>query len=57
MDAGPLQNARYLEPLAMLMMELGYSRQMGSDIAMRLMNPAGASELVTDAEVLTTSIA
>jgi predicted dinucleotide-binding enzyme len=56
-DAGPLQNARYLEPLAMLMMELGYSRQMGSDIAMRLMNPAGASELVTDAEVLATSLA
>jgi len=36
-DAGPLQNARYIEPLAMLMIELGYSRQMGSNIAMRLL--------------------
>lgn len=45
-DAGPLQNARYSEPLAMLMMELDYSRQMGSNIAIRLMNPAGSSEAV-----------
>jgi len=55
-DAGPLQNARYLEPLAMLMMELGYSRQMGSNIAIRLMNPAVASELTEDTEVLATSL-
>ena len=56
-DAGPLQNARYLEPLAMLMIELGYSRQMGSDIAMRLMNPNVASELAVDAEVFATNLA
>jgi predicted dinucleotide-binding enzyme len=56
-DAGPLQNARYLEPLAMLMIELGYSRQMGSNIAIRLMNPAVASELTPGAEVLATSLA
>ena len=54
-DAGPLQNARYIEPLAMLMMELGYSQRMGSDIAMRLMHPAGASELVKSADVLARS--
>ena len=48
-DAGPLQNARYIEPLAMLMMELGYSQRLGSDIAIRLMNPAGATELVKSA--------
>src|SRR5207302_1122639 len=39
-DAGALGNARYIEPLAMLMMELGQSQHMGSDIALRLMNPA-----------------
>jgi len=54
-DAGPLQNARYVEPLAMLMMELGYSQRLGSDIAMRLMNPAGATELVKSADVLARS--
>src|SRR6185436_12123190 len=54
-DAGPLQNARYIEPLAMLMMELGYSQRLGSDIAMRLMNPAGASESVKSADVLARS--
>jgi len=51
-DSGPLQNARYIEPLAMLMMELGYSQRLGSDIAMRLMNPAGATELVKSAVML-----
>jgi steroid delta-isomerase-like uncharacterized protein len=51
-DAGPLENARYIEPLAMLMMELGESRRMGSDIALRLMSPAGATELVKGADVL-----
>ena len=56
-DAGPLQNARYLEPIAMLMIELGYSRQMGSNIAIRLMNPAVRSDLVEDAEVIATSLA
>ena len=54
-DAGALQNARYIEPLAMLMIELGYSQRLGSDIAMRFMNPAGASELVGSADVLARS--
>jgi hypothetical protein len=54
-DAGPLENARYIEPLAMLMMELGYSQRRGSDIAMRLMNPAGATDLVKSAEALARS--
>jgi predicted dinucleotide-binding enzyme len=55
-DAGPLQNARYLEPMAMLMIELSYSRQMGSNIAMRFMNPAVEPELATGAEVLAVSL-
>ncbi len=54
-DAGPLHNARYIEPLATLMTELGYSHRQGSDIAMRLMNPAGAMESVKSAEVLARS--
>jgi hypothetical protein len=54
-DAGPLENARYIEPLAMLMMELGESHLMSSDIALRLMNPAGATELVKSADVLARS--
>ena len=54
-DAGPLQNARYIEPLAMLMVELGYSQRMGSDIAMRLMSPAGATESVKSADLLARS--
>jgi predicted ester cyclase len=36
-------------------MELGYSQMLGSDIAIRLMNPAGASELVKSADVLARS--
>jgi predicted dinucleotide-binding enzyme/predicted ester cyclase len=55
-DAGPLQNARYIEPLAMLMMELGYSQRLGTDIAMRLMNPAGAAELARSAGALARSL-
>jgi steroid delta-isomerase-like uncharacterized protein len=51
-DAGALKNARYIEPLGMLMMELGESHRMGSDIALRLMSPAGATELVKGADVL-----
>ena len=35
-DAGPLKSARYLEPLAMLMIQLGYSQGMGTNIAMSL---------------------
>jgi predicted ester cyclase len=37
------------------MMELGYSQRLGSDIAMRLMSPAGAAELVKSADVLARS--
>jgi len=36
-DAGPLSNARLLEPLAMLNIYLGYQAKMGTDIAFRLM--------------------
>lgn len=36
MDAGPLKSARYLEPLAMLMIQLGYAQGMGTNIAMSL---------------------
>ena len=35
-DAGPLRVARYLEALAMLMIELGYERKMGTNIALNL---------------------
>ncbi len=35
-DAGPLRSARYLEPLAMLMIQLGYGQGMGTDIALSL---------------------
>jgi 8-hydroxy-5-deazaflavin:NADPH oxidoreductase len=51
-DAGPLQNARYLESLAMLMRALGYSQRLGSDIALRLLTPSGPSESVKSAETL-----
>jgi predicted dinucleotide-binding enzyme/predicted ester cyclase len=54
-DAGALENARYIEPLAMLMMVLGQSHRMGSDIALRLMSPVGATELVKGADVLARS--
>ena len=54
-DAGPLDSARYIEPLALLMMELGESHHMGSDIALRLMNPAGETELVKSADLLARS--
>ena len=36
MDSGPLKSARYLEPLAMLMIQLGYAQGMGTNIAMSL---------------------
>jgi predicted dinucleotide-binding enzyme len=36
-DAGPLQNARLLEPLAMLWIYLAYGAGMGQDVAFRLM--------------------
>lgn len=51
-DAGPLQNARYIEPLAMLMIELAYSQLLGSDIALRFMNPAGPTEAVKNGDSL-----
>ena len=46
-DAGALQNAPYIEPLAMLMMELGHRQRMGSDIAIRLMHLARATPPAT----------
>jgi predicted dinucleotide-binding enzyme len=36
-DAGPLKSARYLEALAMLMIQLGHRQGMGTDIALSLM--------------------
>ena len=35
-DAGPLRSARYLEPLAMLMIQLGYGQGMGTNIGLNL---------------------
>jgi len=35
-DAGPLKNARFLEPLAMLWIELAYNQGMGPGIAFKL---------------------
>jgi len=35
-DAGPLKSARYLEPLGMLNITLGYGMKMGTDIGFRL---------------------
>ena len=35
-DAGPLQNARYLEPLAYLNIQLGYVIGLGPKIGLRL---------------------
>ncbi len=37
LDVGPLMMARYLEPLAMLMINLGFNQKMGTNIAFRLM--------------------
>jgi len=36
-DSGSLKVARYLEPLAMLVIQLGYGRGMGTNIALSLM--------------------
>jgi len=36
-DAGPLKVARYLEPLAMLMIHLGYAENMGTNITLSLL--------------------
>lgn len=35
-DAGPLKSARYLEPMGMLMINLGYSSGMGTKIGIKL---------------------
>ena len=37
-DAGPLASARYLEPLAMLMIQLGHKQGMGTNIALNLIH-------------------
>ncbi|MCK4781069.1 MAG: F420-dependent NADP oxidoreductase, partial [Candidatus Lokiarchaeota archaeon] len=36
-DVGPLKNARLIEPLAMLWIELAYKQGMGTDIAFKLL--------------------
>ena len=36
-DAGPLTSARYLEPLAMLVIQLGYGQKMGTNFSVSLM--------------------
>jgi predicted dinucleotide-binding enzyme len=40
-DAGPLKSARYLEPLGMLNITLGYGLKMGTDIGFRLIKKSG----------------
>ncbi len=37
LDAGPLTSARYLEPMAMLMIQLGFAQKMGTNIAFGLL--------------------
>ena len=37
-DAGPLRNARLLEPLGYLNIQLGYGMKMGTDTGFRLMH-------------------
>ncbi len=37
-DSGPLKSARYLEPLAMLMIQLGHVQGMGTNIALSLIH-------------------
>jgi predicted dinucleotide-binding enzyme len=37
-DAGPLTSARYLEPLAMLVIQLGYGQKMGTNFSISLMH-------------------
>lgn len=45
-DAGPLANARYMEPLAMHIIKMGLGMKMGTDIGFRLVRgpPAGPSK-------------
>jgi predicted dinucleotide-binding enzyme len=42
-DAGPLINARLLEYMALLWIQLAYSRQMGPNIAFKLLTRAGGA--------------
>jgi steroid delta-isomerase-like uncharacterized protein len=56
-DAGPLQNARYIETIAMLLMNLAYSQLMGSDIALRFLRPAGSTDPEVNADSLARSFA
>ncbi|MDD1750064.1 MAG: NADPH-dependent F420 reductase [Methanothrix sp.] len=37
LDVGPLSYARYLEPMAMLMINLGFAQKMGTNIALKLL--------------------
>lgn len=41
-DTGPLKSARYLEPIGMLNIMLGYGLKMGTDIGFRLVKKTGA---------------
>lgn len=42
-DCGPLKHARYIEPLAMLNILLGYQRGMGTEIGFSLHHPHGSA--------------
>jgi hypothetical protein len=42
-DAGPLSSARYLEPLGMLNIKLGYGLKMGTDIGFTLLRDSEAA--------------
>lgn len=39
-DSGPLKNARMLEPMAYLNIQLGYGQKMGTDIGFQLIRAA-----------------
>jgi predicted dinucleotide-binding enzyme len=44
-DAGPLSSARYLEPLGMLNIKLGYGLKMGTDIGFTLIRERTISRI------------
>lgn len=46
-DTGPLSNARYLEALGHLNMNLGYKEGLGQEIGFHLLRPAGTEEPAT----------
>ena len=50
LDAGPLSNARYLEPLGMLNIYFGYVAKMGTDIAPAVRKVAQQSADVRDSQ-------